>query len=194
MIAAFLTFAVAVSLAQPAGPPHAPAFNPVQDAPHTVGQPGHLAPEPLPRSPHKRVLPPEKGPGIWAGDEPKAAISSPPMFLGEAIPLPTPEDGARPEVRVCSDLFGFAIAGEPELLTRIRALAHNRRRCIALRRFQECMAEHAGAESHRIAAFALGVIRRECPTPSDDDEQIASAILVAVAKHVTTGEDNGSRH
>lgn len=56
-----------VAYAQPARPVP-PAFSPAQDAPHTVGQPGHLEPQALPRSPHKRVLPPEKGPGIWAGD------------------------------------------------------------------------------------------------------------------------------
>jgi hypothetical protein len=49
-----------------------PSFHPAQDAPHTVGQPGHLQPRTdYPRSPHTRVLPQTPGtarqPGLWAG-------------------------------------------------------------------------------------------------------------------------------
>ena len=39
----------------------------------TRGQPGQVRPQPLPRSPHKRVLPPTREPGLWAGDAPRAS-------------------------------------------------------------------------------------------------------------------------
>ena len=39
----------------------------------TPGQPGQVRPQPLPRSPHKRVLPPTREPGLWAGDAPRAS-------------------------------------------------------------------------------------------------------------------------
>ncbi len=39
----------------------------------TPGQPGQVRPQPLPRSPHRRVLPPTREPGLWAGDAPRAS-------------------------------------------------------------------------------------------------------------------------
>ena len=39
----------------------------------THGQPGQVRPQPLPRSPHTRVLPPTREPGLWAGDAPRAS-------------------------------------------------------------------------------------------------------------------------
>ncbi|WP_224240828.1 DUF6310 domain-containing protein [Hyalangium gracile] len=39
----------------------------------TRGQPGQVRPQPLPRSPHKRVLPPTREPGLWAADAPWAS-------------------------------------------------------------------------------------------------------------------------
>jgi hypothetical protein len=41
-----------------------------------VGQPG-LHPREYPRSPHRRVLPPTREPGLWAGDAPQASRSEP---------------------------------------------------------------------------------------------------------------------
>ncbi len=52
----------------------------------THGQPGQVRPQPLPQSPHKRVLPPTREPGLWAGDAPR--VSQEP----EANPTP---EGAR---------------------------------------------------------------------------------------------------
>jgi hypothetical protein len=60
-------------------PVRAPTFSPSEDAPHTFepGRPAPVQPGPIPA----RVLPqtPEtrKGPGIWAGDEPKASDEDP---------------------------------------------------------------------------------------------------------------------
>ncbi len=41
-----------------------------------VGQPGQEAPEYL-RSPHRRILPPSREPGLWAGDAPQASHAEP---------------------------------------------------------------------------------------------------------------------
>lgn len=56
-----------------AAQPVAPPFNPATQSPITTGQPGHLRPQAPPRSPHQRVLPPSKDPGLWSGDRPRAA-------------------------------------------------------------------------------------------------------------------------
>jgi Family of unknown function (DUF6310) len=53
----------------------------------TRGQPGQVRPQPLPRSPHKRVLPPTREPGLWAGDAPRASQ--------EPEANPTPESAGR---------------------------------------------------------------------------------------------------
>jgi hypothetical protein len=53
--------------------PPPPALRPGHGAP-VVGQPGQGAPE-YPRSPHRRVLPPSREPGLWAGDAPQASRS-----------------------------------------------------------------------------------------------------------------------
>jgi hypothetical protein len=146
MIAAFLTFAVSVSLAQPAGP-LAPAFNPALDAPHTVGQPGHLAPDPLPRSPHKRVLPPEKGPGIWAGDEPKPS-DAPEIDRLLHLPIPSSE---HPEAdRVLSECATLAEISLPKasLLARsILRLTDAERNCVSARTLAACAEQAAKNEA-----------------------------------------------
>jgi hypothetical protein len=136
MIGALLTV-LAVSLAQPAARP--PAFNPAQDAPHTVGQPGHLAPEPLPRSPHKRVLPPERGPGIWAGDEPKgSAETQPPSILDVILPV-LDEHQSLPAVRRCVEFYKNALFREPNLAQRALRLTPGERLCVFGSLFTECL-------------------------------------------------------
>jgi hypothetical protein len=56
-------------------PPPPPSVRPGHGAPQ-VGQPG-LQPQEYPRSPHRRILPPTREPGLWAGDEPQASRSEP---------------------------------------------------------------------------------------------------------------------
>jgi hypothetical protein len=72
-------------------PPPPAAVRPGVGAP-VLGQPG-MGPESLPRSPHHRVLPPTREPGLWAGDRPRAVAEEPPDWrtrepsvLGIAIP------------------------------------------------------------------------------------------------------------
>ena len=48
-----------------------PALTPIGTGAPVVGQPGPQQPELYPRSPHERVLPPTREPGLWAGDEPR---------------------------------------------------------------------------------------------------------------------------
>jgi hypothetical protein len=52
-----------------------PPVRPGYGAP-VVGQPGQQAPA-FPRSPHRRVLPPSREPGLWAGDALQASRSEP---------------------------------------------------------------------------------------------------------------------
>jgi hypothetical protein len=55
--------------------PPPPPVRPGHGAP-VVGQPGQQDQE-VPRSPHRRVLPPTREPGLWAGDAPQASSSAP---------------------------------------------------------------------------------------------------------------------
>jgi hypothetical protein len=55
--------------------PPPPALRPGHGAPQ-VGQPG-LQPQEYPRSPHRRLLPPTREPGLWEGDEPRASHAEP---------------------------------------------------------------------------------------------------------------------
>jgi hypothetical protein len=107
-------------------PARAPTFNPVEDAPHTVGQPGYVGrPESLPRSPNKRILPqtPEtrQEPGLWAGDEPMASLSNQrePKILGLIAPFPPKMNFAlKFEIAAkCNQLFVDPV--KPTLLLRV---------------------------------------------------------------------------
>ncbi|HVG61089.1 MAG TPA: DUF6310 domain-containing protein [Hyalangium sp.] len=91
----------------------------------TPGQPGQVRPQPLPRSPHKRVLPPTREPGLWAGDAPRASqepevnpapegsranrgVPPPPVTLErrpECQPIPVPHAGGDDPHNECADQF-----------------------------------------------------------------------------------------
>ncbi len=92
----------------------------------TRGQPGQVRPQPLPRSPHKRVLPPTWEPGLWAGDAPRASQEpeanptpdksranrrDPPAPVTaerrrpECEPRPVPHAGEDPPHNECADKF-----------------------------------------------------------------------------------------
>jgi hypothetical protein len=85
--------------------PPPPPVRPGHGAP-AVGQPG-VTVAPLPRSPHKRPLPPTAEPGIWAGDGPKAATKPTGAVLalwGYALPLPPdPEPVEKDRVERCAN-------------------------------------------------------------------------------------------
>nr|WP_225410576.1 DUF6310 domain-containing protein [Stigmatella hybrida] len=92
----------------------------------TPGQPGQVRPQSLPRSPHKRVLPPTREPGLWAGDAPRASKEpeanptpeksganrrGPPAPVTterrrpECEPTPVPHAGEDPPHNQCADKF-----------------------------------------------------------------------------------------
>lgn len=91
----------------------------------TRGQPGQVRPQSLPRSPHKRVLPPTREPGLWAGDAPHASqkpeadpsrdrsrgngrAPPDPMTMErrpECEPIPVPHAGEDDPHNECADRF-----------------------------------------------------------------------------------------
>ncbi len=91
----------------------------------TRGQPGQARPQPLPQSPHKRVLPPTLEPGLWAGDAPRASQEpeanptqersranrrDPPAPVTaerrlECDPIPVPHAGEDDPHNECADRF-----------------------------------------------------------------------------------------
>ncbi|MFY2559162.1 DUF6310 domain-containing protein [Corallococcus terminator] len=92
----------------------------------TPGQPGQVRPKPLPRSPHRRVLPPTREPGLWAGDAPRASAEpeanptpetsssnrrDPPAPVpaerrrAECEPIPVPHAGEDAPHNKCADRF-----------------------------------------------------------------------------------------
>lgn len=75
---------------QQAAAPMAPAFVPPVATPTGAGlyRPNASVSHPAaPLSPHKRVLPPTKGRGVWAGDQPQAAATDLEV-LDVAMPMP----------------------------------------------------------------------------------------------------------
>ncbi len=104
-------------------PVHSPAV-PGTGLP-TRGQPGQVRPQPLPRSPHTRELPPTREPGLWAGDAPRASQEpeanptperagsnrGPPAPLTaersnpQCEPIPVPHAGEDAPHNECADKF-----------------------------------------------------------------------------------------
>jgi hypothetical protein len=143
--------------------PVAPPFNPATDAPHTVGQPGHLRPQALPRSPHKRVLPPSTGPGIWSAEVPRAtADDSEPALLGFVLPVP---DGATDWDYGIMRECGATLQAATERASTAQAIAvlpGNRRVCVALVLYVHCIGDIARVFRHVFEAStekAAGVKR-----------------------------------
>lgn len=121
----------------PVAPP--PPLRPGHGAP-VVGQPGQQAPE-LPRSPHHRPLPPTRGPGLWAGDEPQAAKGTPakPVLLGVPLPgIPVSEAEADyGPAHLCVGYWTAALPGT-RLDDEVRALRGPAKKCVVARMFNLC--------------------------------------------------------
>lgn len=125
--------------------PRAPAFNPMADAPHTVGQPGHVAREHVPRTASTRILPetPEtrREAGIWASGLPTAKEEWPvfPSILGVPLPLPVgaKTNDERYYARKCGrHMHRLADAESPDAGD---AFSEAARRCLAARLYRACM-------------------------------------------------------
>lgn len=128
--------------------PVAPPFNPATDAPITIGHPGYVAPEPPPRSPHKRVLPqtPEtrREDGLWA-------TSAPPLrqhtFLiyDEVIPFSFPSDLDAVPAYDCAERAQAVANSVEHLRDAIYGLPHVERACIAVMSLDACLGHRAEA-------------------------------------------------
>lgn len=125
-------------------------------APAGAGLPEYWArpeAESPPRSPHKRVLPPEKGPGIWAGDEARGSLRPPPMRkTGDPIPdikvlgVPVPhhpdaKDGldTAPTEQCAGANQNVLMAGDMALARRAGALSAEQRSCLVAMAQYDCM-------------------------------------------------------
>lgn len=119
--------------------PVAPAFNPAMDAPHTVGQPSYVGePERLPVSQHRRVLPPTKEPGVWAGDEPQAALGMPFSVLGVYLGTASKQPGSEPVARQCATWLNVATMGTPNALGAVE-MSGRKRECAATTLYAVCL-------------------------------------------------------
>jgi hypothetical protein len=120
--------------------PPPPPVRPGHGAP-VVGQPGQQSPE-LPRSPHHRVLPPSREPGLWAGDEPRAGRSGPqaePVLLGvtlPGLPITDTEKDVGP-ARACVAMWNDALPGT-RLAAKVNALRPAEKQCMVALMFRDC--------------------------------------------------------
>lgn len=158
--------------------PRPPVFSPVTDSPITVGQPGHTGPQALPRSPHKRELPPPGDwPGVWSGDGPKATIQGDYLEIVYDIGIPRPVDKEAEEpLRRCVHLLLDAVNGPSPLETLLLAQPLPERSCaVASMMYQCAYARRRQYESQpmhdevqlralkRAEEWAHAIITFECP-------------------------------
>jgi hypothetical protein len=169
-----------VAAAQPARlPPPPPAFNPAQDAPHTIGQPGHLRPQPKvePGPQPTRVLPqtPEtmRQPSIYAGDDPKPGTRT--VVLGVPIPLEEEETRLPASERCSFALAAATVAAPVPLVEEVLRYSQDERACVVLSLFTECLRvalgddkankalrsawERVGAETDRVCKGRFGTVK-----------------------------------
>jgi hypothetical protein len=148
--------------------PAPPVFNPAQDAPHTVGQPGHLRqPQEYPKSPHKRELPPTKEPGLWAGDGEQASIGIDtergPVVLGVPLAVfdpPAPANLDEMYARFCATAIDSAIL---RLGLKTEILGYGgRRACFLAHVYDKCVSdiEQGTAASDAIKGGGDASLRR----------------------------------
>jgi hypothetical protein len=186
--------------------PRPPAFSPTTDAPHTVGQPGHVRPatrmEPNPRP--GRVLPetPEtrRGPGIWASGAPSDGAERGPQILDVPLPigdtLTDPKDyWLTDECAVMMDRAARKVVGKTKLSTTMR-------QCLAAQQYLTCtiaalradgLADAAGdSNPHRMHVIietgktAARFVKHMCPddiAKSKDLKDWADKITAEADRH-----------
>lgn len=161
----------------------APTARPGVGAP-VVGQPRARV-EP-PRSPHKRVLPPERGPGIWAGDD---SVPGHPVIdvFDVIVPAPEPSAHARDVVTTCAGKVRDGMIAGVGLERAIMALTLQRRACVVLTVMVDCLGQEMLAASRRGDEIAqaditkarllmLEVSTRSCTNADTKDPHIADII------------------
>lgn len=95
--------------------------------------------QPLPRSPHRRPLPPTAEPGIWAGDEPKASADRYPRPIVLGTEQPTAEDSTAAEkAKACADQLTMAAASTLGI-AQVYNLPPPTKACLAARLQQFCL-------------------------------------------------------
>lgn len=124
------------------GAPMAPAFSPMEDAPHTLGQPGYVEPSGIPRSPYIRVLPPTKEPGLWASSAPRTVPAV--RLIGEVLALDTdPQEDTAPAIS-CALRAQAVFETDEALAERVLSISSEARGCLAALVLLECLAfDHA---------------------------------------------------
>jgi hypothetical protein len=163
-------------------PPPAP-LRPGVGAP-VLGQPGQSQAV-MPRSPHRRVLPPTREPGVWAGDQPRAAgfedvKDVEPLILGVRLPYinepPLNEEETWP-VRWCAAAANTTLEVRADPST-ISALTMAERECLAAMFYAACAGAqrgatmlrtdipHARAHAEAMAARAAAFRDEKCNTDS----------------------------
>lgn len=148
-----------------------------------VGQPGQ-SPTAYPRSPHKRILPPQNGPGIWAGDEPKASNDEgevPASFLWKQFFFPDDTDFGQARrvkdecMKPYNEAGGVIDAMYNNAFKNIPAKYTEREwTCFLATAYQRCVAElHKSNEAARATAY----LNRTEPPFTMKDVSAAANIL-----------------
>jgi hypothetical protein len=141
--------------------PAPPAFRPAQDAPHTVGQPGHVKPlTEYPRSPHKRPLPPTTEPTIYGGDDTEASLKFKPGPVFYEIPLAIPAtpqgaEEAWAAARQCSDYMKSAVKKMSAERIVSKDMLKVTRRCFLAKLYTECFRMQFDREGERAASTRI---------------------------------------
>lgn len=172
-------------------PTIAPVFVPSQDAPHRTGQPGHVRPpHGYPRSPNRRVLPPERGPGLWSADRPRAARptthTTTERLAGLLMPIPDAPEDVEPDLHYwadkCAEVGSLFLTGERADV--VEALTPVDKACLASTLYASCASslleitdkghgrqvganERAAIETLRL--FAMGIQKKTCGRPDAPD-------------------------
>lgn len=157
---------------QPAAPV-APAFVTPSATPAGTGlyRPnapvGHPA---APLSPHKRVLPPTKESGIWAGDAPRASAAVPAFVTIEDVEIPIPEaDSADARVVACGRGTGSALNAKKESMRdALGRMLPDMKQCVVYLAWRHCMLsdvwpDGGGDAAKRIVSFSDALMMEPPP-------------------------------
>jgi hypothetical protein len=180
-----LLFVLSACAADQSAFPVAPSFNPVTDAPITIGHPSATKRE-YPRGKNGRTLPATREPGVWASD---GAPTIPGVqLIGVILPFDLePREDIAPAVRCAKQAFAVVDASE-RLMVKIMSLSELQRECLASLMLYECLtyrqAEHAEVLTRRIMAG-------EIILAPDKSMQSALVALAAHALRLSAGRCRG---
>lgn len=173
--------------------PRPPVFNPTTDSPITVGQPGRVRAQPLPRSPHQRQLPPPGDwPGVWGADPPKASATtkptSYPKVFGYDMVMADREDPTETfAAGTCVAILKEEIPRRPALRDAIENLVPDEKRCAAAHAYAVCM-NHLLGMSYRLAMA-------DDSRPTANVNTLATAAATAErARQAACGDDDPSQN